>query len=71
MNVEIDYKNNFLYGVSLKKLLIEIVDYYGFEIFFVYLNINCFNNNLSIDFSVKFFKKMDWVCEKVEVFYLY
>lgn len=71
MNVEINYKNNPLHGISLKQLLTEIVDHYGFEILFAYLNINCFNNNPSIDSSVKFLKKTDWAREKVEAFYLY
>jgi len=71
MNAEINYKNNPLHGVSLKQLLTEIVDHYGFEILFAYLNINCFNNNPSIDSSIKFLKKTDWAREKVESFYLY
>jgi uncharacterized protein (DUF2132 family) len=71
MNDEINYKNNPLHGVSLKQLLTEIVDHYGFDILFAYLNINCFNNNPSIDSSVKFLKKTDWAREKVEAFYLY
>ena len=71
MNNEINYKNNPLHGVSLKNLLIEIVDYYGFEILFAYLNINCFKTNPSIASSVKFLKKTDWAREKVEAFYLY
>ena len=71
MNTDIDYKNNPLHGVSLKQLLTEIVDYYGFEILYAYLNINCFNNNPSIDSSVKFLKRTDWAREKVEAFYLY
>ena len=71
MNLNINYKNNPLHGVSLKKLLIEIVDHYGFDILFAYLNINCFKSNPSIDSSVKFLKKTDWAREKVEAFYLY
>ncbi|MEN8178321.1 MAG: VF530 family DNA-binding protein [Pseudomonadota bacterium] len=71
MNNEINYKNNPLHGVSLKNLLIEIVDHYGFEILFAYLNINCFRTNPSIASSVKFLKKTDWAREKVETFYLY
>jgi uncharacterized protein (DUF2132 family) len=71
MTVEINYKNNPLHGLGLKKMLTEIVDYYGFEILFAYLNINCFNKNPSIDSSVKFLKKTDWAREKVEAFYLY
>ena len=71
MNDEINYQNNPLHGLSLKNLLIEIVDHYGFELLFAYLNINCFNNNPSIDSAVKFLKKTDWAREKVEAFYLY
>jgi len=71
MSNEINYKNNPLHGVSLKSLLIEIVDEYGFEILFAYLNLNCFKTNPSIDSSVKFLKKADWARQKVEVFYLY
>jgi len=71
MSNDINYKNNPLHGVSLKSLLIEIVDQYGFEILFAYLNLNCFRINQSIDSSVKFLKKTDWAREKVEAFYLY
>jgi len=71
MNNEINYNNNPLHGVSLKNMLIEIVDHYDFEILFAYLNINCFKTNPSIESSVKFLKKTDWACEKVESFYLY
>ena len=71
MSNEITYKNNPLNGVSLKNLLTEIVDHYGFEILFAYLNINCFKTNPSVDSSIKFLKKTEWAREKVEVFYLY
>ena len=71
MNSEVDYKNNPLHGLSLKQLLTEIVEHYGYEILYAYLNINCFNNNPSIDASVKFLKKTDWARERVEAFYLY
>ncbi len=71
MNNEINYENNPLHGLGTKSLLTEIVDQYGFEILFAYLNINCFKTNASIDSSVKFLKKTDWAREKVEAFYLY
>ena len=71
MNNEIDYKNSPLHGLSLKNLLTQIVDHYGFEILFAYLNINCFKTNPSIASSIKFLKKTTWACEKVEAFYLY
>lgn len=71
MNVDINYNNNPLHGVGLKQVLTEIVGHYGFEILFAYLNINCFNNNPSIESSIKFLKKTDWARERVEAFYLY
>ncbi|MDQ6991152.1 MAG: VF530 family DNA-binding protein [Mariprofundaceae bacterium] len=71
MNDKINYGNNPLHGLGLKNLVIDIVDQYGFEILFAYLNINCFNTNPSIDSSVKFLKKTDWARKKVEAFYMY
>ncbi|GMR06751.1 MAG: VF530 family DNA-binding protein [Gammaproteobacteria bacterium] len=71
VNDEINYKTNPLHGVGLKTLLTEIVDHYGFEILFAYLNINCFKTRASVDSSLKFLKKTDWAREKVEAFYMY
>ncbi|PID41749.1 MAG: hypothetical protein CSB48_13340 [Proteobacteria bacterium] len=65
------YKNNPLHGLSLKNLVIELVDHYGFEILYAYLNLDCFNKNPGIESSVKFLKKTGWAREKVEAFYLY
>lgn len=71
MTDDIIYKNNPLHGVSLKTLVTEIVDHYGFEILHAYLGLNCFKTKPSIESSVKFLKKTDWAREKVEGFYLY
>lgn len=71
MKDEINYENNPLNGVGLKQLLREIVDYYGFDILYAYLNINCFKTNPSIESSIKFLKKTDWAREKIEAFYMY
>ena len=71
MTDDINYKNNPLNGVGLKKMLTELTNHYGFDILFAYLNINCFRNNPSVASSVKFLKKTDWAREKVEGFYLY
>lgn len=71
MTDDLDYQNNPLHGVSLKQLVTEIAQHYGFKILFAYLNINCFANNPSVESAVKFLKKTDWAREKVEAFYLY
>ena len=71
MTDEINYGNNPLHGVSLKQVVSELAQHYGFEILYAYLNINCFKTNPSTESSVKFLKKTDWAREKVEAFYLY
>ncbi len=71
MNHELNYKSNPLNGVSLKQLVTEIVEHYGYEILHAYLNLNCFKYNPSIPSSVNFLKKTEWTREKVEAFYLY
>lgn len=71
MSGPINYSNSPLHGLSLKNLLVELVDHYGFEILDAYLNINCFRTNPSIASSIKFLKATDWAREAVESFYLY
>ncbi|MFT7305259.1 MAG: hypothetical protein ACI9P7_000517 [Candidatus Azotimanducaceae bacterium] len=71
MDNKINYQNNPLHSVGLKSVLNDLIDHYGFEILFAYLNINCFNMNPSLDSSIKFLKKTEWAREKVESFYLY
>ena len=71
MTTDVNYQNNPLHGVSLKTLVAELANHYGFKILHAYLNINCFATNPSVESSVKFLKKTDWAREKVEAFYLY
>jgi len=71
MNDEVNYTNNTLHGVGLKTLLTELVDHYGYEILYAYLQINSFKTKPSIESSIKFLKKTDWAREKVEAFYMY
>lgn len=66
-----NYQSNPLHGVSLKNMLVELVEHYGFEILHAYLNINCFGTNASIASSLKFLKNTPWARESVEGFYLY
>jgi uncharacterized protein (DUF2132 family) len=65
------YENNPLHGIKLEQVLTELVDHYGFEILFAYLNLNCFKTNPSIESSLKFLRKTDWAKDKVEAFYMY
>ena len=71
MSTENPYLNNPLHGVSLDKVLNDLVDHYGWEILSAYMNINCFKTKPTVVSSTKFLKKTDWAREKVEAFYLY
>ena len=71
MSTEEIYQNNPLHGVKLEQVLRELVEHYGFEILYAYLNLNCFKKKPDITSSLKFLKKTDWAREKVEAFYLY
>lgn len=71
MSKEELHRNNPLQGVGLKTVLEELVTYYGFDVLYAYLNMNCFKTNPSVAASAKFLKKTDWAREKVEIFYLY
>ena len=61
-----------LHGKRLDAILEELVDYYnGFEELGKQINIRCFNENPSINSSLKFLRKTDWARKKVESLYLY
>lgn len=62
--------NDPLHGVTLKALLTELVEQYGWEELADRININCFSNDPSISSSLKFLRKTPWAREKVEALYL-
>ena len=63
--------NNPLHGITLKALLEELVDHYGWEPLADAVPINCFKNDPSIKSSLKFLRRTPWAREKVEAFYLH
>ncbi|MBU0560508.1 MAG: VF530 family protein [Bacteroidetes bacterium] len=66
-----EQKNNPLHGITLEKILTQLVDFYGWEKLGRHININCFNSDPSIKSSLKFLRKTPWAREKVEGFYLH
>lgn len=60
-----------LHGVTLEKLLNELVEHYGWDELGNMININCFTNNPSIKSSLTFLRKTPWARKKVEDLYLY
>ncbi|RDV15911.1 DUF2132 domain-containing protein [Pontibacter diazotrophicus] len=65
-----EQKNNPLHGRTLEMILVQLVDYYGWEELGYKININSFNNNPSIKSSLKFLRKTPWARQKVEDLYI-
>ncbi|GGH49745.1 hypothetical protein GCM10010975_02260 [Comamonas phosphati] len=62
---------NPLHGITLERLLTELVDYYGWEALSERIPLRCFSVDPSIDSSLKFLRKTPWAREKTEGLYLY
>lgn len=60
-----------LHGVTLEKLLTELVDAYGFAELAKRIPIRCFEHEPSIPSSLKFLRRTPWARAKVEGFYLF
>ena len=60
---------NPLHGISLEKLLTELVGFYGWKQLGNIINIRCFNEDPSIASSLKFLRKTPWARKKVEDLY--
>ena len=63
--------NNPLHGVTLEKLLTELVEHYGWDELGRQIEIRCFNIDPSISSSLKFLRHTPWARERVESLYLY
>jgi uncharacterized protein (DUF2132 family) len=60
-----------LHGVTLEKLLTELVADLGWEKLAKAVHIRCFYSNPSIASSLKFLRRTPWARKKVEQLYLY
>ncbi len=62
--------NNPLHGMSLEKILLALVDFFGWEGLFERINLRCFFNEPSIKSSLKYLRRTGWAREEVEKLYL-
>ncbi len=60
-----------LHGVTLERMMNELVEHFGWEDLGTRINIRCFTLNPSVNSSLKFLRKTPWAREKVESLYLY
>ena len=62
--------NNPLHGITLEKILIHLVEQYGWEEMGQQINIRCFNYDPSIKSSLAFLRKTPWARAQVEKMYV-
>ena len=70
MNLQ-DQPRNPLHGITLERMLNDLVDYYGWAELGDRIPVRCFNLDPSVASSLKFLRKTPWAREKVEQLYLY
>jgi uncharacterized protein (DUF2132 family) len=62
---------NPLHGLTLERILTELVEFGGWDGLAGQIDIRCFKSDPSISSSLKFLRKTPWAREKVESLYLY
>jgi uncharacterized protein (DUF2132 family) len=62
--------NNPLHGMTLEKIVTQLVEHYGWEELGKRVNIRCFKEDPSVKSSLKFLRKTPWAREKVEQLFL-
>ncbi len=62
--------NNPLHGITLEKMLTDLVAHYGWMEMGSIINIRCFHSNPSMKSSLTFLRKTPWARSKVERLYL-
>lgn len=63
-------KKDPLHGLSLKVIVTELVEKYGFKQLGEMISIRCFTHDPSIQSSLKFLRKTPWARAKVEALYI-
>ena len=59
-----------LHGITLQKIVEQLVNYYGFDTLSELIKIKCFSDNPSVKSSLTFLRKTAWARKKVEDLYL-
>ncbi len=59
-----------LHGITLKRMLEELVAFYGWPVMADHVNINCFMFEPSITSSLRFLRRTPWARKEVEQLYL-
>ncbi len=65
-----EHTNNPLHGITLKIIMTELVEHYGWETLSEFVNIRCLAYDPSINSCLKFLRKTPWAREKIEKVYM-
>lgn len=60
-----------LHGVTLARIVTELVEHFGWAELGAQIRINCFTSDPSVASSLKFLRKTPWARAKVEGLYLF
>lgn len=58
-----------MHGVTLERILTDLVAHYGWSAMGQKIDIRCFNSDPSIQSSLKFLRRTPWARQKVEAMY--
>ncbi|HEX4404690.1 MAG TPA: VF530 family protein [Polyangia bacterium] len=62
---------NPLHGITLEKIVTDLVAHFGWPELGAQVNIRCFTTDPSVTSSLKFLRRTPWAREKVESLYLF
>ncbi len=68
--MENNVSNDPLHGITLKTIVEQLVQFYGFDTLSELVKIKCFTENPSVKSSLTFLRKTDWARKKVEDLYI-
>jgi uncharacterized protein (DUF2132 family) len=70
LTVSLPQPGNPLHGITLEKMLVELVENLGWKVMGEAIPIRCFTHDPSIASSLKFLRRTPWARTRVEEFYL-
>jgi len=65
-----DQSHDPMHGVTLERMLTELVEHFGWKEMGRRIAIRCFRSDPGVGSSLKFLRKTPWAREKVEAMYL-
>ena len=66
-----DQPNNPLHGITLERIVTELVAHFGWADLAERTRMNCFTTDPSVKSCLKFLRKTPWAREKIESLYLF